>query len=477
MDLVDGAWLRANFEPRSWEWIDENHLVCRERSLSKDRERLIAREVIIHAEKGVLVDQFYAERLYDAGQITTLLERAGFRMVRIHDSVRTESSRGQDLGMMAHRIILSALGPAKKSVGASQAVPFANVTVLLGDASLPDTVKLDGQFGELDFDTIERLKKALGKLTAYEYTYLDSHGTLIRSLLNDPPDFVLNLCDEGYRNDPFKELHVPALLELLDIPYTGSAPTCLGLCYNKSQVRAIAEALDIPTPLESYIGPDDSIATLPATFPALVKPNYGDSSVGITENAVVSSKEELLEYIERVRQTMGRIPVLVQEFLTGAEYSVGVLGNPGLTHRVLPILEVDYSALDPELPRILGYESKWVADSAYWNQIRYVEADIPDPVQRRLTDHSVRLFERLGCRDYARFDYRADGNGAIKLLEVNPNPGWCWDGKLNLMAGFAGMTYADLLGEIIEAAQERTQAEAAATVVPASALLVSDVPA
>ena len=65
-----------------------------------------------------------------------------------------------------------------------------------------------------------------------------------------------------------------------------------------------------------------------------------------------------------------------------------------------------------------------------------------------MIDSSSRLFERLECRDYARFDFRADAKGEIKLLEVNPNPGWCWDGKMNLMASFQGMRYSELLGQI-----------------------------
>ena len=147
--------------------------------------------------------------------------------------------------------------------------------------------------------------------------------------------------------------------------------------------------------------------------------------------------------------------MLVQEYLTGQEYSVGLIGNPDQGLRALPILEVDYSRLDPNLPRILGYESKWEPDSPYWNQIRYQEAQLPEIQQQQLVEHSARLFERLGCRDYARFDFRADARGEIKLLEVNPNPGWCWDGKLNLMAGFQGMRYSELLGQILQAAVER----------------------
>ena len=78
-----------------------------------------------------------------------------------------------------------------------------------------------------------------------------------------------------------------------------------------------------------------------------------------------------------------------------------------------------------------------------------------ESLQRRLIDLSLRLFERTGCRDYARFDFRTDAAGEVKLLEVNPNPGWCWDGKLNLMAQLEGISYTGLLQRIIEAAHDR----------------------
>ena len=220
-------------------------------------------------------------------------------------------------------------------------------------------------------------------------------------------------------------------------------------------MRSIAETLGVPVPLETVVSPADQSATLPATFPALVKPNFGDSSIGITQNAVVNNPDELVEYLAGLRTQMPECPFLVQEFLSGKEYSMGIVGNPGLTVKFLPILEVDYSDLPEDLPQILGYESKWMPDSPYWTRIRHKQADIRGEKARMMQDHSMLLFERLGCRDYARFDYRADSEGQIKLLEVNPNPGWCWDGKLNYMAGFAGMRYADLLRRIIEAAQER----------------------
>ena len=455
LDVVDGEWMRNNFEARSWEWIDQNHFVCRERAMSKDNRRVVTREVITHAEKGVIADQFYAERLYSKEQLTESLRKVGYESVRFHGTLETASTRGQDLGMMAHRLILTAEAPRKPSLAARKRILYPRVTVLLGDPELPDNVKVGGHFNPEDSETVRRMKEGLAELSDFEFTYIDNHQNLLRALIANPPDFVMNFCDEGFQNNAFFELHIPAMLEMLHIPYTGAGPACLGLCYNKGLVNAIAQSLDIPVPMETYIGPDDSLATLPSTFPALLKPNFGDSSLGITKDAVVSSGEELLAYVDWLRTTYGQCAILIQEFLTGLEYTVGVVGNPGLTYKILPLLEVDYSGLDPALPPILGYESKWYPDSPYWTDIAYKEAR-PDPrVRRQLMDYANALFERLGCRDYARFDFRLDASETVKLLEVNPNPGWCWDGKMNLMASFQGMEYADLLHMLLSAALER----------------------
>lgn len=455
LDITDGAHMSENFERRSWEWIDEHHFVCRERSISADGERLISREVIVNDETGVIADQFYAERLYTRESIGKLLEKTGFRNIRHHGHAETVSDRDQDLGMMARRILLTADAPQLPARKARGKVQKLDVTVLLGDPRLPDGVKRNGAFNPEDFDTVRKLQDALSELTNYKFRYLDNHATLERDLSDLRTDLVLNFCDEGYNNDPFKELHVPALLDVLGIPYTGAPPATLAACYDKGLVRAVAQGLDVPVPLETYVRPGDQGATLPSVFPALLKPNYGDSSQGITKDAVVNNEKSLLDYLERLRHEFPRRPILVQEYLTGPEYTVALIGNPDQGLRALALLEVDYSRLDPNLPRILGYESKWEPDSPYWTQIRYHEANLPDHVQGQLIEHSARLFERLGCRDYARFDFRADAKGEIKLLEVNPNPGWCWDGKVNVMAGLQGMRYTELLSQILAAAEER----------------------
>ncbi|MBM3558640.1 MAG: methyltransferase domain-containing protein [Alphaproteobacteria bacterium] len=455
MDIADGDWMRGHFEKRSWEWIDENHFVCRERDLSADRQRLITREVVVHAEKGVIVDQFYAERLYTREKLTELLTEAGFQNVRVHGDVSARSSREQDLGMMAHRFFVTASSPRLAAVQPAARAPYRNVTVLLGDPRLPDQVKLGGQFNPLDLETVQKLKDALAELPGFRFEYLDNHGALLTQLKNQRPEFVVNLCDEGFNNYAQMELHVAAYLEMLGVPYSGAGPATLGLCYNKSLVRAIAHDLDVPVPLETYADPDDMGASVPSVYPALIKPALGDSSLGITKHAVVNNASEAADYLKELRELFPGRPVLIQEFLSGAEYTVGLIGNAGQGLTPLPILEVDYRSLPDGLPHILSYESKWDPQSPYWDRISYREARLEEDVRRMLVDASVRLFERLGCRDYARFDFRADANGIVKLLEVNPNPGWCWDGKLNLMAGLGRMRYSEMLRQIIESAQSR----------------------
>jgi D-alanine-D-alanine ligase len=335
---------------------------------------------------------------------------------------------------------------------------FADVAVILGDARLSDSMKRGGRFNAEDFEAFDRMKQALRMLSQYRFSFLDDHTTLLADLLAHPPAFVLNLCDTGFRNNASLEAHIPALLEMLGVPYSGAAPACLTLCYDKGFVRALAGAHGIPVPAEVYMQASEPATLDSIRFPALIKPSCGDGSLGITRASLVHDMREAQAYIEELYRQFPGGAVLVQEFLSGPEYSIGLIGNPDLGFTVLPPLEVDYTGLDPQLPRILAYESKADPASPYWTDIKFHQASMDEGTQRRLVEYSRRLFHRLGCRDYARFDFRADASGAIKLLEVNPNAAWCWDGKLNMMAGFAGHSYSAFLQLILEAAQLRAAA-------------------
>lgn len=465
VDVADGTYLKEHYNPRSWEWIDKNHFVCRERSLASDNQRLISREVISNIKKGVVVDQFYAERLYTRESLKSTLQETGFKNIRFHDEYITDSEKKQDLGMMERRILITSEVIKEWSPVKQRPAVIKNVAVILGDPQKRDQVKPDAVFDDDDFNTIDQLKMALSSLKNYRFSYFDNHDTLINTLQKQKPqiDFVLNLCDEGFDNNATLEMHVPALLEMMKIPYTGSNPQCLSYCYDKSLIRGIAKEMEIPVAEAFYIKPEDNIFEMNIGFPVIVKPNYGDSSFGITQKSVAGNVEELNDAILLVREKLGYDkPLLVEEFLPGKDLTLGIIGNPPESYLVLPIVEEDYSELPEELPRICGYEAKWLQDSPYFKSLRSIETHLDPETEKQIIASSLKLTERLDTRDYVRFDWRLDQSGQPKLLEVNPNPGWCWDGHLAKMAGIRGMNYADMLLQILEAAEMRFNYQAAA---------------
>lgn len=115
-------------------------------------------------------------------------------------------------------------------------------------------------------------------------------------------DLVFNLCDEGFYNDPTKELHIPALLEQLNIPYTGGGPQCLAFCYDKSIIREVAREMHIPVAKGMLVIGDHDLSRRPLSFPLLVKPNSGDSSFGITHKSIAYSRDELLKIMVEMRE-------------------------------------------------------------------------------------------------------------------------------------------------------------------------------
>ncbi len=454
LDLVDGGWLRTHLVPRSWEWIDAQHLAFRERDITADNDRLVTREIVLHTRDGIIADQYYAQRLYSRDRICALLRDAGFGPIEFHSNLRLGEQDGRDPGQMQNRFLLTASPRTEKSGhNAAAAVTKPAVMVLLGDPRLPDKVKIGGRFNPEDVDAVTRLRAALSSIEGYSFYFVEDHSELIDRLRSDRPALVFNLCDEGFNNDPEMELHVPALLEMLGIRYTGAPPSCLAVCYDKSLVRALAVSMNIPVPDEIRV-PHGARETAKLPFPLFVKPARADGSFGIRAQSYVETEAELRDALDWLEGLDPGGPCLVQEFLPGTEYSLGIVGNSDADLEMLPVIEVDYEHL-PGGPPIQCYGSKW--DPDYWTNIRLRKAELPDRQLRAMQRASIDLFCALGCRDYARFDFRTDAQGEIKLLEVNPNASWCSDSKMALMAELAGMSYAGMLQKILDCAWQRTQ--------------------
>ena len=248
--------------------------------------------------------------------------------------------------------------------------------VITGDHRAPDSTKRGGHYNEEDMATHAAMRAAFERLPGYSFDFLTDHAQFLDRMRNDPPDLVVNFCDTGFRNVATRELNIPAYLELLEIPCTGAPPAAMVICYDKAIVRLVAELLGVAVPWETFVPADAPADTLPDRYPALIKPNTADGSVGIAKDAVVRDGREAVAYLDWMRATLPGRDALVQEFLSGPEYGIGVIGNPASGLTALPALEVDYSALPSGLNPILSYELKALPDSPYWTDIKYKRADI-----------------------------------------------------------------------------------------------------
>ena len=331
------------------------------------------------------------------------------------------------------------------------------VTVILGDPRISEAERARVRFGRSDLIAIEKLHSALSTMKEFQFCYLNEHRDLVKRLHSSPPSFVLNLCDEGFRRDPLMVGHIPALLDMLAIPYSGAKSACLAACRDMTLVRSIARSLGIQVPDELYLPPKSSFDARGVALPAIIKPSSSAITGCADDGSPVGSAEEAQGRVERLRIAMPGEALLVQEFLPGPEYQVGVIGNPSSGLDMLPILEFDTCKLDAKLPPVTASQADWRMESLWSQRTRCREAKLSPENRRRINGHVAVLFERLDCRDYAQMTFRADSAGLIKLLEVNPNPDWRLDGKLAIMAGFRGLQYADMLRTILCTALARVR--------------------
>lgn len=344
-----------------------------------------------------------------------------------------------------------------------------SIAVITGDPTLPDPTKDGQRYGPEDLEVHARMKAAFETIEGLEVEVIEQHDGLFERLEALAPDLVVNFCDTGLRNRPEQEIHVATQLELLGIPYTGAPPRAMILCYDKQVVRLLAESLGVPVPAEQFVPADRVSEAEVPSFPSLIKPNMGDGSVGITKDAVVHDAGQARSYLCWLADTLPGRDVLVQEYLPGPEYGLGLLGNPDTGLQPLPMLQVDFSGLPDNCAPILSFESKAQPDSPYWTDIRLEPAALPAERQHELAARCERLFGRLSLRDYGRFDFRTAADGTIKLMEVNPNPAWGYDAKFAVMSGFAGWRYAEMLQRLVATAWARVTGSGAESTRPTSA--------
>jgi D-alanine-D-alanine ligase len=279
---------------------------------------------------------------------------------------------------------------------------------------------------------------------------------VIAGLRAAAPDLVFNLA-ESFGGKSALESNVAALLNLLDLRYTGSSPTGLLLAGDKSLTKKILRLHDIRTPefATLYRGALDWAGDL--AFPLIVKPPQEDASIGITSSSLVSDLKELFAKIDQL-QSEFQAPVLVEEFIDGREFYAGVLGN--VHPEALPVIELDFSALPAGRPRIASWEAKWGTDGQGAGEdfagTKSVFPDgIADDLVKRMQSVAVESFQALRLRDYARIDLRVTPGGDVYVIEVNPNCYLERESEFARAAERGGHTYEALISRIVDLAAAR----------------------
>lgn len=243
-------------------------------------------------------------------------------------------------------------------------------------------------------------------------------SVLWNELKKRKPAVVFNLY-EGQLDNAESETHVAGLLEWSGIPYTGSPPQALALARAKDTTKYLWKGAGLP-------GADFLVVSalpMPACalpFPVIVKPARMDASVGVDQNSVCTDQRQMEKRVRYVLTTYGA-PVLVEEYIAGREFHVPLIELPDL--QALPTLEINFPDKTPGAWSILTYDGKWKPDSAAYDSAPpKFPADLPKATLRRLAELAAKAFRLIGCRDYARVDFRMNAQGKLFILEVNPNP-------------------------------------------------------
>jgi len=303
-------------------------------------------------------------------------------------------------------------------------------------------------WADLDSEqTVEALAQAL-RQGGHEVIPLEGDIELYDTLREIRPDIAFNIC-EGHQGDS-REAQVPAILEMLGIPYTGSKVLTLALTLDKAMCKRVLVAEGLPTPpFQVFARPDEPLdANL--CFPLFVKPTREGTGMGITRDSIVHDEDALRQQVARIVATYHQ-PALVEGFVDGREVTVGMLGNEEL--HVFPILEVDFSPCPPEEAGIYTLRVK----TELYDLPRYLcPAPLQEAVARELRDLAVAAFRVTGCLDMARVDFRLDREGRPWILELNPLPGLTPGiSDLVMIAEADGMNHTELVNGILNEALSR----------------------
>ncbi len=292
-------------------------------------------------------------------------------------------------------------------------------------------------------ETIEGIEGALMEL-GYQAERIGNAKRLVERLARgDRWDLVFNIA-EGLHGLA-REAQVPAILDVYDIPYTFSDPLVLSLALHKGLTKAVVRQAGLATPDYAVVERIADLDAVDLPYPLFAKPVAEGTSKGISGASKITSREALREVCSKLLCQF-RQPVLVETFLPGREFTVGVTGT-GSDARVIGAMEIHLLAKAEA--EVYSYDNK----EQYVDRVRYTAGDKADPLVQAVEQLTLDSWRALGCRDGGRVDVRCDAQGRPSFIEVNPLPGLNPKrSDLPIICGFFGLSYVDLIERIVTSA-------------------------
>lgn len=316
----------------------------------------------------------------------------------------------------------------------------------------------DGEEGSVEQDLMsvgKNIEKTLLR-RGYKVSFFDFNN--LQKVFNDlkasEVDLIFNVC-ERINNSSLLEPHAAAMLDTLQIPYTGSNPFTLALCIDKIRVKKLLGFHDIPTPQWDYAYSMDDEIDDELKYPLIIKPGNTDNSIGITNDSVVTNKRQLMKQLEKIIVKLGR-PALIEEYIEGDEYDVSIVGSDETDLKVLPLSRSIFDRMPKGYWHIYPFKAKWEEDPVYK---KIMVQRPPKNISKRLTslisEIALDTYNILDCHDYGRVEIRVDKNDNPYVLELNPNPSININDCVPACAELIGMDYGDFLEDIIRMAIKR----------------------
>ncbi len=301
---------------------------------------------------------------------------------------------------------------------------------------------------ELDEDKNVDAYAAAMRARNYEVLIREGNGHLAGWLEKVQPDICFNTC-EGFGGES-REAQVPAILEMLGIPYTGPTPLAAAITHDKPTTQRILACHGLLVPRFQAFNTPNDVLRPDMVFPLFIKPAHEGTGIGIHNDSIARNEAQLRNKVAQVVADYQQ-PAMVETYIEGKDITCGLTGNGDDVH-FYPITEVDFSGYPHELEPIYGVEQKVDYESYYRNKC-------PAPLGEALTAEIRRLTHEVflvtGCRDFARVDFRLTESGQPYILEINGLPGITPFSDLTLMAQAEGLTHADLVCNVLDAALKR----------------------